>query len=122
MLLALAEKEEVCDTKDILKYFKREHPGGLDDLFANNSLKAILYELKTRNDHLYHHKRDLTAVNAQLNSRVKRAAPSGGGKYEPNPMDSVLLFDFAHACRYGSIALLSCMFLIVSKEKTLAHQ
>ncbi|KAF6038149.1 hypothetical protein EB796_003544 [Bugula neritina] len=111
------QKAEVCDTKDILKYLKREHPGELDELFANYTLKEILYKLKTRNDHHYHHKRDVSAVlnSEHLLDRSKRAAPSGGkGAYEENPMSSVLLFEVAHACRYGSIALLSCMFLIVS--------
>lgn len=106
----------MCDTKDILKYFTREYPGQLDELFANNSIKDILYKLKSRNDHYYHHKRDLSAVNAEfINERVRRAAPSGDKEsYGKNPLDSVLLLEVAHACRYGSIALLSCMILIVS--------
>ncbi|XP_067944240.1 uncharacterized protein [Watersipora subatra] len=107
------QKEEVCDTKDIIKYLDREYDGQLDELFTNYTIDQIMYKIAKRNDHYYHHKRDLSAVNSLENERIKRAAPSGdSGEYGTNPMNSVLLFEVAHACRYGSIGLLSCMFLI----------
>ena len=120
----LAEKQEVCDTKDILQYLRREHGGDLDAMFANKTIDAILKKVKTRYDHHYHHKRSIDAMEQALN-RYRRA-PGGYEKkgnyddkgnplsYDNQVISSVFLFEFAHACRYGSIALLSCMFLIVS--------
>ena len=106
----VTETQEVCDTKDILIYLNNTYSGQLDKLFFNNSFDDVLSELKERNVH-YRHKRDVTAISTNFNShRVKRAMPI----LESKTLDSIPLYGWAHACRYGSITLLSCMFLIVS--------
>lgn len=117
------EKQEVCDTKDILQYLRSEHGGDLDAMFANKTIDTILKKVKTRYDHHYHHKRSIDAMEETLDRLRRAAGYDKKGNYDDkgNPLSydnqvitSVFLFEFAHACRYGSIALLSCMFLIVS--------
>lgn len=92
-------------------------------MFDNKTIDQILKKVKTRYDHHYHHKRSIDAIEETL-ARYRRA-PGGYKKgfydengnplsYDDQVIKSVFLFEFAHACRYGSIALLSCMFFIVS--------
>lgn len=118
------EKEEVCDTKDILQYLRTEHVGDLDNIFANKSVDYILEKVKKRYAHHKYYKRSIDDMEETL-ERYARAAGDYSEKgmfdekgnplsYHGEVISSVFLFKFAYACRYGSIALLSCMILIVS--------
>ena len=117
--LFATEKQEVCNTEDVLTYLSNKYHGQLDELFATKSIDDILPELSKRNNIYYYpdkkdkkEKRDLTAVSTSMaSSREKRAVKT---KEEPPKFASITLFQVAYACRYGSIALLSIMIFIVS--------
>ena len=118
------EKAEICDTEDILEHL--QYKGFLTNHTVDELIRSI--QERKASQHILLHpnisilnssKRPQTTVPTTPELTTPKRPLTGSEPSSQSFVESHLLYEIAHYCRYASIALLSAMLLIVSISLTL---
>ena len=126
------EKEDVCDTKEILQYLVDEHKGKLDEYFKENDINEILSDIEDKETlTIERFKRDSDLNNDEEESRRttsridttsglsrSTAEDINGVDSEMSAFVATTLYEVANVFGSLSTVVLSIAFIMVSFQQT----
>ena len=126
------EKEDVCDTKEILQYLVDEHKGKLDEYFKQNDINEILSDIEDKETlTIERFKRDSDLNNDEEESRRttsridttsglsrSTAEDINGVDSEMSAFVATTLYEVANVFGSLSTVVLSIAFIMVSFQQT----